>query len=242
MECGPDFAPLISVSAWPETRWDRVLALRDPAAREDALREVCEVYRGVILGICRRWNEQDGEDLAHEFLLWVIVSGRLEQADSARGRFRSYVSTMLNNFLRKQHRAGQALKRGGGAEHLDWVEEAVWVEAAPDATFDQAWARALMERVVTALRLEATASGVKDEVLRAVLPALLAEDEETVEDETWVSMASRVGISAGTLRSQASRLRQRFRELLEKEVSFFTSRSEVESEIRHLVRALVTGG
>ena len=228
--------PEISTASWPETRWDRILALRDPAARDEALREVCEMYRGVILAICRRWNEQDADDLAHGFFLWVIESGRFEQADPVRGRFRSYLGTMLANFLRKDYRAGRALKRGAGAEHVDWVEESPWVDATSDAVFDRAWAQAVMGRVVVALRLEAKTSGITEEVLRAVLPALL--DEDDAEADTWASVAARTGVASGTLRSQASRLRSRFRELLEREVSACTTHGEVEAEIRHLMRAL----
>lgn len=221
---------------WPETRWDRVLALRDPAAREEALREICELYRGVILTRCLAWSAQNGEDLTQAFLFWLIQERRLEQADPARGRFRSYLSTMLGNFLRKDYRSGQAQKRGGDMEHVDWVEESPWVDAASDAVFDRAWAQAVMGRVVMALRLEAEASGINEIVLRAVLPALLAEDDE--DADTWKTMAAKLGVASGTLRCQASRLRQRFRELLEREVSACTTHGEVEAEIRHLVRAL----
>lgn len=231
-----------SALAWPETRWDRVLALRDPAARGEALKEICEAYRPVLLALCRKWHDQDGEDLLQEFLLWVIETGRLDRADSARGRFRAYLSTLLGNFLRKDYRAGRAQKRGGGVEHVDWVEDVVSIEAVPDAWFDRTWAQAVMGRVVATLRLEAEASGVSDDVLRAVLPALLSQGGEEVDDSPWTEVAARLQVSAGTLRSQAFRLRQRFRELLEREVSAFTSGSELEEEIRHLMRALMSGG
>jgi|JI6StandDraft_1071083.scaffolds.fasta_scaffold31869_2 hypothetical protein len=236
MQLPPKLPQSSSSGIWPETRWDRVLALRDPAAREEALREICELYRGVILARCRVWSEQDGEDLAQAFLYWLIQERRLEQADPVRGRFRSYLSTMLGNFLRKDYRAGQAQKRGGDAEHVDWVEESPWVDAASDAVFDRAWAQAVMGRVVMALRLEAEASGINEVVLRAVLPALLAEDE--ADGDTWKAVAARTGVASGTLRAQSTRLRQRFRELLEREVSICTTQGEVEAEIRHLVRAL----
>lgn len=231
-----------SALAWPETRWDRVLALRDPAARGQALKEICEAYRPVLLAQCRKWQEQEGEDLLQEFLLWVIETGRLDRADPARGRFRAYLSTLLGNFLRKDYRAGRAQKRGGGVEHVDWVDDAVTIEAVPDAWFDRTWAQAVMGRVVATLRLEAEASGVSDDVLRAVLPALLSQGGEEVDESPWTEVAARLRVSAGTLRSQAFRLRQRFRELLEREVSGFTSGSELEEEIRHLMRALMSGG
>lgn len=231
-----------SSSLWPETRWDRVLALRDPAAQAEALKEICEMYRPVLLALCRRWNEQEGEDLLQEFLLWVIESGRLELADSSRGRFRAYLSTLLGNFLRKHYRSGRAQKRGGGAEHVDWAEDAVTVEAAPDALFDRAWAQAVMGRVVMTLGKEAEASGVSADVLRSVLPALLSQGGDEVDESPWAEVAQRLGVSAGTLRSQASRLRARFRELLEREVSAFTAGSELEAEIRHLMRALMSDG
>lgn len=236
MQIPPEIPPSEPSGTWPETRWDRVLALRDPAAREEALREICESYRSVILARCRAWSAQDGEDLTQAFLFWLIRERRLEQADPVRGRFRSYLSTMLGNFLRKDYRSGRTQKRGGDTEHVDWVEETPWVDATSDAVFDRAWAQAVMGRVVAALRLEAEASGINDVVLRAVLPALLAEDDE--DADTWKTMAARVGVASGTLRCQASRLRQRFRELLEREVAACTTHGEVEAEIRHLVRAL----
>lgn len=62
------------------------------------------MYHSVTLGVCRRWHEQDGEDLTHEIPLWVIESGRLELADPARGRFRGYLGTLLGSFLFKHYR------------------------------------------------------------------------------------------------------------------------------------------
>ncbi|MES2598731.1 MAG: hypothetical protein V4662_25585 [Verrucomicrobiota bacterium] len=227
-----------SSASWPETQWDRILALRDPVEREAALREICEKYHVVILAQCRRWNEQDGEDMAQSFLLWVIEERRLELADPARGRFRFFLRTMLKNYQRKAYRSDQAQKRGGGVEHVDWVEEASWTPVAPDETFDRDWALDVMKRIISALQAEAAGSGIKDEVLSVLLPSLRAEEDAM--EATWEAHAMRLGVAAGTLRSQASRLRNRFRELMEREVSAFTCGSDLEAEIRYLMSCLGT--
>jgi len=140
-----------SATLGQETQWDRILALRDPAQREQALREICELYRGVILVMCRRWDKQEGEDLTHSFMLWLIQTGRLELADPARGRFRNYLNTLLTNFLRKHHRYQQAKKRGGGVEHVDCAEETYHPALQPeDRLFDREWAQTLIGRVIKA--------------------------------------------------------------------------------------------
>lgn len=223
-------------ASWPETQWDRILALRDPVEREAALREICERYHLVILAQCKRWSAQDGEDMAQSFLLWAIQQRRLELADPARGRFRVFLGTMLRNYQRKAYRADQAQKRGGGVEHVDWVEEAAWAPLAPDGVFDRDWALDVMKRVISTLQAEAAGSGIKDEVLSVLLPSLRAE-EDAVE-AGWEVHAGRLGVPAGTLRSQATRLRRRFRELMEREVSAFTSGSDLEAEIRYLMSCL----
>lgn len=223
-------------ASWPETQWDRILALRDPAEREAALREICEKYHVVILAQCRRWSDQDGEDMAQSFLLWVIEQRRLELADPERGRFRVFLSTMLKNYQRKAYRAEQAQKRGGGVEHVDWVEEAAGAPMAPDVVFDRDWALDVMKRIIATLQAEATGSGIKDEVLSVLLPSLRAEEDAM--EATWEAHASRLGVPAGTLRSYAARLRKRFRELMEREVSASTSGSDLEAEIRYLMSCL----
>lgn len=224
-------------SLWPETDWDKVLALRDPAAHAQALAEICETYRGVFLRVLRRWDAANAEDMAQDFILGLIQHERLRRVDPALGRFRQYVGRMLMNFARKQHLRAQALKRGAGVDHLELADDSATVAAPEAEVFDHEWARMLLGRVIKAFKNECT----KPEILRLALRELVC-GEEAEGDAGYVEISARTGVPQATLRSEVTRMRARFYERLKQEVALTTVRSELDEEMRHLLRALVASG
>jgi DNA-directed RNA polymerase specialized sigma24 family protein len=224
-------------SLWPETDWDRVLALRDPAAYEEAIAEMCRIYRPVFVRVLARWNPSNSEDLAHDFIISLIAKQRLQRADPALGRFRQYVGKMLMNFVRKQHHHGRRQKRGGGAEHVELTEQMGATEDPAAEIFDRAWAHALLERVVEAFKQE----HARPEILRLALREL-AQGDATVVTEGYAEVAANTGSAESTLRTEVTRTRRRFYERLKQEVALTTVRSEIDEELRHLLRVLLSRG
>lgn len=220
-------------SLWPETDWDRVLALRDPAAHAEALAEICKTYRTVFLRVLRRWDTQHAEDMTQDFILGLIQHDHLQRVDPALGRFRQYVGRMLMNFARKHHLRGLRLKRGAGAQHVDITEEAeIGLSAPGTEIFDHEWARGLVDRVITAFQQES----MEPEILRMALRELLSHGAAPAA--SYAALAASTGRSESTLRSDVTRIRARFYERLKQEVALTTVRSEINEELRYVLRAL----
>jgi DNA-directed RNA polymerase specialized sigma24 family protein len=221
-------------SPWPETDWGQVLALRDPAAHAEALAEVCRIYHPVILRVLRRLDAANAEDLAQGFVLTLIRNHCLERADPDAGRFRHYLGKMLENFTRKQHRDGNRQKRGGAMVHLQLRDDSAVFEPEGTEIFDREWAKALMGRVVDTFKAEEA----QPDLLRIALRELAHMGEDLAVDEGYAGLSQRTGTPESTLRSEVTRMRRRFQERLKQEVALTTVRSEIDGEIRYLLKAL----
>ena len=125
------------------TRWSLIWAARasDTSVRQAALAELFEryaepVYR-YLLALTR---DADVADEVFQQFATKLLTGGLNAADPARGRFRSYVSVTLANMVRDDRRAA---KRRGELE-------ARAAEAAPAPTvapslLDRLWREELLE-------------------------------------------------------------------------------------------------
>lgn len=224
-------------SLWPDTDWDKILALRDPASYEEALTDICQTYRKVIWRyVCRSVPFSEAEDVTHDFLAALIRRDTLSRADPELGKFRHYVGHMLKQFLRRRHRDALRAKRGGGmAVHIP-VEETCESELAQEdagtAVFDREWASELMGRVIAYFKED-----TRPELLRQVIAEYLSGKSIT---ESSASLGQSLGMGAASVRSALSRLRQKFEERLRQEVAYTTVRSEIDHELRYLLHVLST--
>ena len=95
---------------------------------------------------------------------WSLVlaagTGPSAQAGPARGRFRSFLLTSMQNFLASEWRRQAAVKRGGDVTivSIDYedAETRYEIEPAhaltPEAIYERRWALALLERAVDDVR------------------------------------------------------------------------------------------
>lgn len=223
-----------AASLWPETDWDKVLALRDPAAHQAALGEICQTYREVFLRVLRKWDPLQAEDMTQDFLLGLIKRDSMQRIDPSLGKFRQYVGRMLSNFARKHHRHQHRQKRGEGIVHVE-ISEDVAADEPPDTdVFDHEWARALVARVVATFK----ADGTRPETLRMALRELVTQ---VAPAASYAELAAQTGVLETTLRSEVARARARFYERLKQEVALTTVRSELDTELAYVLRALEAG-
>ena len=236
----------MTAKQFQSTQWSvvRQAARADDAAARAALVSLCERYWYPIYAFLRRKGvaPERAEDVTQGFFARLIEKRVLEQADPARGRFRSFLLTAVQNFLANERDYTTAQKRGGGRAVLSLDAEAgesrLSVEPAhaltPEKLFDRAWAFHVLELVVERLRTEFVVAGkaTEFEVLR---PFLAGRHASASYEETAASL----GRSATALRQAAHRLRDRYRVLLRAEVGETVSgEDEVEDEIRGLFAAL----
>src|SRR5437867_4041273 len=148
---------VVPVGCFHTTHWTEVLAAGAENSLEasEALARLCQTYWLPIYAFIRkRGHDPDqAQDLTQEFFAGFLEKRHVAQAVRARGRFRSFLMTSVENFLHNAHDRGQAQKRGGGKSLVsldDQDAEARYLdarsdEADPAAAFEQHWASTLLQ-------------------------------------------------------------------------------------------------
>jgi len=224
------------------TRWTLVLRakdLRDPL-RGKALNDLCQAYWGPLYVYLRHKGRstEDSRDIAQGFFAYLLEKGVVERAARDRGRFRSFLIGVLENYLANEHRKAVAIKRGGGtlpfSLDFEWEERLDSIEPSDPSTpltaYNRAWALAVMRRAFEAFRGESLKSHPEEHV-----EALLAHLHGPAEDQTYVGLAARLGRTPGEVKHLLTRSRRRLRELiLEQLRETVEAESDVETELRDL--------
>jgi len=233
-------------SAFPSTRWSRVVAAVDlatPDARS-ALAELCTAYWYPIYAFVRR-KGNDAEkslDLTQSYFARLLEKGVLAAADRRKGRFRAFLRADCEHFLIDQHRHEKALERGGGVALIPIdaqnAEGRYLYEPAdamtPDRLFDRAWAVTLLDRVLELLAAKYAASGRAE--LFAHLKVVLTEGKGVVPAAT---LAERLGTSEGAVHVAVHRLKKRYRAILQEQVAAtLDDPAQIDDEIRDLFEAI----
>jgi DNA-directed RNA polymerase specialized sigma24 family protein len=185
------------------TRWTTVNAARQSSESQaaNALGELCEAYWPPLYGYLRRrgYRPEEAQDLTQGFFARLLETDSIRTADPARGRFRSFLLTVLKRYVINEHDRSAAARRGGGHTHLpldfDEAERAYSLEPRTDETPDRLYltdAGELAPYREVAARLEISEGAVKVAIHRmrqrygAVLRSEIAETvlgEEEVEVE-----------------------------------------------------------
>jgi RNA polymerase sigma-70 factor (ECF subfamily) len=234
--------------AFPDTRWSAVLRVRADGvgggAVERALADLCAAYWYPLYAYARRCGRspEDAEDLTQGFFGRLIERELFTKADPARGRLRSFLLGSFKRFMSEERQQANRQKRGGGQVFvpIDQVQAeqlyrgAGADELSPDVLFERAWFNALLEGALDELEREQRQRG-KEQLFHR-LQGFLAWDrgEQRIND-----LAREIGMSAGALRVTIFRLRQRFREILERQITdTVETPAEAAQELRQLLRAV----
>ncbi len=232
---------------FPVTRWTLVgrAGGADGESRPVAIAEIVRLYAPALkahLLHAAKYDEHRAEDLLQGFLTEKVLEQRLiGYADPKRGRFRSFLLTALDRYVIDEHRRAAAKKRSPReavqdiSEHLDTLANRTVAEN--DSAFDLAWAREVVDEVLTTMRLQCQETGRQDlwEVfeVRYLKPAT-----ENVEPEPHESIAQRLKLEsahqAGNLLTTAKRM---FTRLFKSVVSRYAAdENEVRAEVSELSR------
>jgi RNA polymerase sigma-70 factor (ECF subfamily) len=242
---GPDASNSAGKQHFATTQWSIVVAAGRGGSVESsrALAVLCSAYWFPLYAFVRRsgYSVSDAEDLTQAFFGRFLEKEDVAAAVRDRGKFRSFLLAAMKHFLANERDRAQAQKRGGGRlpVSLDFKsgESRYQIEPSHELTaeklFDQQWAVALLDRVLTALRQE-YADGGKEELFDHLKTCLVATSERL----TYSQLAGRWGMTEGAVKVAVHRLRQRYRERLRAEIGqTVTSPEEVEDEIRDLFGA-----
>lgn len=234
-----------------------------------ALTELCQMYRKPIIRCIRLWPlfKGEAEDLAHDFISKFIITGLNirrpgtqlsveEQMASVRvvQSFRSWLKGCLFNFLCKELRRRNTLKRGGVLPHvaLDELEaddEAVVAgahheSAIFEARFDEEYALGIVEASVEELEkaicspvggLNTTTQENQARRFKLLKPYLLGKPN-------YQLLCEQLGTSYDTAKTAVSRLKAELKEFYTRKIELTVQHAQdVELERQCLSDALRRG-
>lgn len=200
-------------SAFPSTRWSRILA--DGGGRD--LEALARTYWRPIrayLAARFRLGDDAADDMAQEAFAWMLETRLLDRADPERGRFRGLLKKALGRFALEQLRRRDAAKRGGGRVHEAIEPDRVPADAkvpSPDQVLDSAWRRELIERAQGALEAELEAGG-RHSTWLVFRDWFL--DEDAAKDLDHAALAARHAISKPDVSYRLDYAKRRFRAVL----------------------------
>ncbi len=225
--------------SFPVTSWTLVInaAGADPAQASNALGELYQRYRRPLLGLLRSKGTpaDQCEDLLQGFFTHLISRSGLANVQRAKGRFRSFLRAGLIHFAIDQWRKRRPLNDSSdGPDKI--LEETVGNEAPPDREFDRAWALELLRHAMN--RLEKEYAQRKRQNVFDLLHPYLAEKKPGLSHR---EAAEKLSMSEGAVKTEVSRMRQRYRELIEDQIADTLCQptlQSIEEEKRALFAAL----
>jgi RNA polymerase sigma-70 factor (ECF subfamily) len=230
------------------THWSVVLAAgHDTGTRAtNALERLCGAYWRPLYLFVRSagYDQETAKDLTQAFFERLLEKDYLQEADAARGRFRSFLLAALKHFLANEWDRAKAVKRGGRCRFVPLettVAEAELQRGAgrdlnPEQLFERRWAMALLDQVHQELEAEQVAGGKA--ALFSALQVYLTGDKER---PPYSATASQLGLSVEAVRKAVERLRQRYSQLLRQAVApTVGAPEEIDAELRHL-RVVLSG-
>lgn len=228
---------------FPTTRWTLVFASREGGeARRGAMETLLSTYWKPVYFYARRKGlaVEAAEDAVQGFFLHLLERDFPDRADPARGRFRSYLLTAMDNYLVNLHEKEAAQKRGGGARllPLDTAGAEHDLAVAPETpplAFEREWATGIMERALARLRAE-----YEDGTRRGRAGTLL-RFFGLGEAPTYAQAAAECGMTPAQFKAALHRARERFRAILREEVApTVEDDREADTELAELLRVLTS--
>jgi RNA polymerase sigma-70 factor (ECF subfamily) len=212
-------------ACFPATRWSLIAGAQDHASDvvRSAMAQLCDHYWRPIYAFLRRTGHPhaDAEDLTQSFFLSLLDRDVFARINPDGGKLRTYLLASLKNHLANERRAAGRQKRGGqaviisiNAEEFEGIESEMLDEVTPERAFDREWVLALLHKVLTELEQEYLLTG-KGPIFRALRSQLVDHGESA----SYAEIGSELGVSEGTVRVAAHRLRGRYREMLIAEVA-----------------------
>ena len=180
------------------TRWSLILAARGTSASaQEALSQLCQDYRPVVLAYFRRQEQpQLADDRTQAFFLHFLDRHLHDRVDAARGSFRAFLFTSVRNHWHEALRNESARKRLAGPEAGEAaLTDVADAQSSPEHLFDRDWALHVLRRARDKLEQEAHRSG-KSTLFAAVQDFLI----EPPEASDYVRIGAALGMPANNRR------------------------------------------
>ena len=229
---------------FPTTVWSHIRAAQDrdsPASLEAMNRCIAAYWRPVFYFLrAKSYPLHRAEDLTQEFFLRFYQHGWIERADPRRGRFRTFLLTVLTRFL-----SDQGAERAPRQQVFDERLVSVSVLLAefdrtfepadnrtPEQIFMQQWARSVIAHVQQCLETWCCHRGRPDWYRIFCQVYLPSPGSPRISQQ---AMADQLHLSRDQVRYGLEEVNRRFVELLRAEVAEqIGSEEDLETEIREL--------
>jgi RNA polymerase sigma factor (sigma-70 family) len=228
-----------SKAAFPSTMWTQVLAARDrdAAGFRERLDSIIRLYwKPVYWTLRTRWGRasEDAKDLAQAFFASFLEKDRLANVGPEKGRFRTFLRVVLDNFMRNELEAMNAVKRGGRAEivSISAGDQEIPIAAdqlRPEEVFDRAWAAHVFRATVDELREHYRAAG------REITFTAFDRHALGRHPPSYPDLAKELGIHVHELENHLKHAKNTFAKLLRARVrETISDEASLEDELRAL--------
>jgi RNA polymerase sigma-70 factor (ECF subfamily) len=190
----------------------------------------------------RGYAPADAQDLTQAFFAFFLRTKAYARRDRLHGKFRSFLLASVKNFLADDRDRDKAVKRGGDYRFVAFDQEKAEVfydtASASDSTaerlFELRWAKTLTAGALNCLRKELQAEG-KLKLFEQLENFLTGGSVLPSYDEA----STRTRLPRATVKTHVHRLRQRYREIVRREIARTVSAPhEVDEELRYLCNVL----
>ena len=233
-------------ASFATTHWSVVAqsALTDVPEAADALARLCKMYWPPIYSFIRRrgYPPPDAQDLTQSFFAFFLRTKAYARTDRLQGKFRSFLLASVKNFLADNWDRNQAIKRGGDYQFLSLDQEMAEafydagsaVDSTAESLFDVRWAKMLTAGALDSLRQELQIEG-KLKLFEQLKDFLTGGSVLPSYDDA----SARTGLPRATVKTHVHRLRQRYREIVRREIARTVSApQEIDEELRYLCNVL----
>jgi DNA-directed RNA polymerase specialized sigma24 family protein len=232
--------------AFTTTHWSVVQAVAEGESvpARHALERLCRAYWYPVYAYVRRkgYKPEEAQDLTQEFFAQLITKDHFRLADRTKGKFRGFLLSTLDYFLAREWTRAHRQKRGGQFTFVslereppeDWYQRELVDHETPETIFLRQWTLTVLKQAMNALEAECSTNG-KAALFREAKHLLSGERD----GNTYAQISRSLTMGEGAARVAVHRLRQRYGELLRREVAHTVSSDEaVDEELRFLIRAL----
>jgi DNA-directed RNA polymerase specialized sigma24 family protein len=184
----------------------------------------------------------DAQDLTQSFFAFFLRTKVYARADRLHGKFRSFLLASVKNFLADNRDRDQAIKRGGDYQFVFLDQETAEVfydpasasDSSAEHLFELRWAKTLTGGALNTLRKELQAEG-KLQLFEQLKNFLTGGSVLPSYDDA----AARTGFPRATVKTHVHRLRQRYREIVRREIArTVSSPHEIDEELHYLCNIL----
>lgn len=228
------------------THWSVILAAgsEDSVVAQRGLQELCQLYWYPLYAFARKQGENvnDAQDMVQGFFEVFLSKKYIDDIDSSKGRFRSFLLRSMKHFMSNQWKKSRAQKRGGKLNPVSFdcevAESRYSLEnghnLSPDVLFDRCWILTLLDSVLDRLKEQYKVDG-RENVFECLKDSLV----QRKSDISRAEQAKDLGITEAAVKVAVHRLRQRYQKIFKEMVSeTLQNDADIESEMKELLKIL----